>query len=301
MTASIANRSVQLPNLGPAMPYLALLAGMVSLTVGTSFAKALFPLISAQGAAAVRVTLAAVMLVALFQPWKMRLTRKQALGVVLYGLTMGLLNLTFYLSLRTIPLGLALAIEFVGPLGLALLHSRRAIHFVWVGLAVAGLLALLPIWSGVASLDAVGVGFAAAAGLFWALYIVLGKRLTHLHPGRTVALGMSVAALVNLPFGIAAAGVGLLNPTVLIIGVVVALAASALPYWLEMLAMRAIPKRTFGVLLSAEPAIGAMAGLLLLGELLSGLQWLAIIAIVGASIGAMATTTGERTLTAPTS
>jgi len=140
------------------------------------------------------------------------------------------------------------------------------------------------------SLDPVGVGFAAAAGLFWALYIVFGKRLTHMHAGQSVALGMSTAALIILPFGVASAGTALLAPAVLIAGLAVAIASSALPYSLEMIALRHIPKRTFGVLLSAEPAIGAVAGLILLSEQLSGLQWLAIGAIVIASVGAILTT-----------
>lgn len=299
MNVSLANRSIPTPNLGPVMPYVTLLAGMISLVVGTSFAKSLFPLVGAEGASAVRVGLAAIVLVCVFRPWKMKLTRAEALGVVAYGLAMGLLNLTFYVSLKTIPLGIALAIEFAGPLGLALLSSRRLVHFAWVGLAVAGLLMLLPIWGGMAALDAVGVGFAAAAGLCWAAYIVLGKRLTHLHPGRTVSLGMVVAALVILPFGVASAGPALLSPPVLMIGLVVALLSSALPYLFEMIAMRAIPKQTFGVLLSVEPAIGAMAGLILLGEQLASIQWIAVAAIVAASVGAVTINGKEKPVPVP--
>ena len=287
MNTALTHRSIQTPNLGPAVPYLALLAGMVSLAVGTSWAKSLFPVLGAEGTAALRVGLSAIVLVMVFRPWKMRLTRETALGILGYGAVLGLMNLTFYLSLRTIPLGIAIAIEFAGPLGLALIHSRKPIHFAWVGLAVAGLLMLLPIWNGLPSLDPVGVAFAAVAGLCWALYIVMGKRLTHLHPGQTVSLGMSTAALVILPFGATALAPVAFAPQLLLIGLGVALMSSALPYCLEMVAMRAIPKRTFGVLLSVEPAIGAMAGLVLLGEHLAGIQWLAIAAIVAASVGAM--------------
>jgi inner membrane transporter RhtA len=209
--------------------------------------------------------------------------------VLLYGLVLGLMNLSFYMALRTIPLGLAIAIEFAGPLTLALIHSRKLVHFALVGLAVAGLALLLPIWSGVEGLDPVGVAYAAFAGLCWALYIVFGTRLSHMHAGQSVALGMSTAALVILPFGIATAGAGLLVPSVLIVGLCVALASSALPYSLEMIALRHIPKRTFGVLLSVEPAIGAVAGMVLLHEQLSPLQWLAIACIIAASIGAVLT------------
>ena len=283
-------RTLTSPSLAMAMPYLALFVGMVSLAVGTSYAKQLFPVIGAEGTSTLRVGLSALVLVAIWRPWRFRLTRADAGRVLVYGLVLGLMNLSFYMSLRTIPLGLAIAIEFSGPLVLALIHARRVIHFVWIGCAVAGLGMLLPIWSGAHALDPVGVAFAAAAGLFWALYIVFGKRLSHMHAGQSVALGMSTAALVIIPFGVATAGVNLLLPSVLIIGLCVALASSALPYSLEMIALRHIPKRTFGVLLSAEPAIGALAGLVLLHEQLSSLQWLAIACIVIASVGAILTT-----------
>jgi len=277
------------PRLSAALPYLALAGGMVSLAVGTSFAKSLFPLVGAEGTAALRVGLSALVLVSIWRPWRFRLTRSDARRVLLYGLVLGLMNLSFYMALRTIPLGIAIAIEFAGPLTLALIHSRKLVHFALVGLAVAGLALLLPIWSGVEGLDPVGVAFAAFAGLCWALYIVFGTRLSHMHAGQSVALGMSTAALVILPFGVSTAGVALLAPSVLLLGLGVALVSSALPYSLEMIALRHIPKRTFGVLLSVEPAIGALAGMALLHEQLSPLQWLAIGCIIAASIGAVLT------------
>jgi len=287
MTPSLA---VPASRRAAALPYLALLGGMLSLAVGTSYAKGLFPIVGAEGTSALRVGLSALVLVAIWRPWRFRLTRNDIGRVLAYGTVLGLMNLCFYMSLRTIPLGLAIAIEFSGPLTLALIHSRRLIHFLWVGLAVAGLAMLLPIWCGVSSLDPVGVAFAAAAGLFWALYIVFGQRLSHLHAGQSVALGMSTAALIILPFGVTAAGAALFHPSVLLLGLGVALVSSALPYSLEMIALRAIPKRTFGVVLSGEPAVGAIAGMFLLHEHLSGLQWLAIAAIVAASVGAILTT-----------
>ena len=294
MSMIALRQTLNSPRLGTATPYLALLLGMVSLAIGTSYAKQLFPVIGAEGTSSLRVGLSALVLVAIWRPWRFRLTRADAGRVLMYGLVLGLMNLSFYMSLRTIPLGLAIAIEFSGPLVLALMHARRAIHFVWIGCAVAGLAMLLPIWSGDQALDPVGIGFAAAAGLFWALYIVFGKRLSHMHAGQSVALGMSTAAMVIIPFGVATAGVNLLLPSVLVIGLCVALASSALPYSLEMIALRHIPKRTFGVLLSAEPAVGAVAGLVLLHEQLSSLQWLAIVCIVVASVGAILTTGKEQ-------
>ncbi|WP_295195835.1 EamA family transporter, partial [uncultured Brevundimonas sp.] len=157
-------------------------------------------------------------------------------------------------------------------------------------LAVVGLGLLLPLKAGAGALDPVGMALAAFAGLCWALYIVFGKRLSHLHAGQSVALGMSVAALVVVPFGVVHAGAALLNPAIILAGVAVAIFSSALPYSLEMVALRSIPTRTFGVVLSAEPAVGALAGLVILHEHLTGQQWLAIAAIVAASVGAIATT-----------
>jgi len=272
------------------LPYLALLGGMISLAAGTSFAKGLFPVVGATGTVALRVGLSAVILLAVWRPWRMRLSHRDARAVALYGLVIGLMNLCFYLSLRTIPLGLALAIEFAGPLTLALLNARRLIHGLWVALAALGLGLLLPLKGGVDALDPTGVALAATAGVFWALYIVFGRRLGGVHAGQSVALGMSVAALTVVPFGVVHAGWALVSPPVLLAGLLVAVASSALPYSLEMLALRSIPKRTFGVVLSGEPAIGALAGLVVLHEQLSTQQWLAIAAILAASAGAILTT-----------
>jgi inner membrane transporter RhtA len=290
MTSVALKTHLRSPLMARLIPYLALFAGMLTLAGGTSFAKTLFPLIGAEGTSAYRVGVSALLLVAVFRPWRFRLTRADLGAVALYGVVLGAMNLSFYMSLRTIPLGLAIAIEFMGPLTLALIHSRKPVHFLCIGFAVLGLGLLLPVKSGAGSLDPVGMGLAAFAGLCWALYIVFGKRLSHLHAGQSVALGMSVAAMAVVPFGVAHAGAALLNPAIIAAGVAVAVFSSALPYSLEMVALRAIPKRTFGVVLSAEPAVGALAGLVVLHERLTGQQWLAIAAIVAASVGAIATT-----------
>lgn len=281
------------------LPYAALFGAIVTLCVGTSFAKTLFPLIGAQGVSAYRVGFAALILLLVWRPWRHPITRADLGRLAIYGAVMGLLNLCFYMALRTIPLGLAIAIEFVGPLVLAVASSRKPIHFVWIGLAVLGLGLLLPINPGATRLDPVGVAYACAAALMWALYIVLGKRTGHLHAGRTVALGMTVAALIVAPVGIVSAGTALLDPKVAALGLVVAVLSSAIPYSLEMIALREIPKRSFGVLLSAEPAVGALAALVILHERLVATQWLAIAAIVAASVGTILTTPAEAAADAP--
>ncbi|WP_409564239.1 EamA family transporter [Methylobacterium sp. J-068] len=272
---------------------------MVSLSVGTSFAKHLFGTVGAEGTTALRVGLAALILVVLWRPWRLGLSRRDRGALLLYGAVLGAMNLLFYLSLRTIPLGLAIAIEFSGPLTLALAASRKIVDFVWIGCAVLGLALLLPV-SGLSSgLDPVGVACALAAALCWALYIVCGQRVGHLHGGRAVALGMSVAAVVVLPFGIASAGAALLDPAILAFGLGVAALSSALPYSLEMVALKRLPKQSFGVLLSLEPAIGSLAGLAILGERLSPTEWFAIACIVVASVGNTVSTHRSRAAATP--
>ena len=275
------------------IPYAALLGAIVTLCVGTSFAKSLFPIVGAQGTSAYRVGFSALVLLIVWRPWRHPLKLADLKAVALYGAVMGLMNLCFYMALRTIPLGLAIAIEFTGPLALALIHSRKLIHFVWIALAVLGLGLLLPLKGGAHALDPVGVGFAVMAAVLWALYIILGKRTGHLHAGRTVAWGMTTAALILVPIGLVTAKANLFQPKLLALGLVVAVLSSAIPYSLEMIALKGIPKRSFGVLLSAEPAVGALAGLVMLGEMLAPLQWLAIAAIVAASVGTILTTPGE--------
>ncbi|MFD1282914.1 EamA family transporter [Methylobacterium goesingense] len=272
---------------------------MVSLSVGTSFAKHLFATVGAEGTTALRVGLAALILNAVWRPWHLRPSRADAGALLLYGGVLGAMNLLFYLSLRTIPLGLAIAIEFSGPLTLALAASRRPIDFVWIACAVLGLGLLLPLGGLSGGLDPVGVACALGAALCWALYIVFGQRVGHLHGGRSVAIGMSVAALVVLPFGVASAGTALLDPATLAFGLAVAALSSALPYSLEMVALKRLTKQSFGVLLSLEPAIGSLAGLAILGERLSGTEWLAIAFIVVASVGNTVSASRRRPLATP--
>mgnify|MGYP006192179439 FL=1 len=272
------------------VPFLAVLGSVTALGVGTSWAKqALFPVVGAQGTTAVRVGLSALLMLMLWRPWRWRLSRADAQAVVLYGAALGAMNLMFYLSLQTLPFGLAVAIEFAGPLAVAIWSSRRAVDFVWVLLAIAGLGLLLPLGLNGSMLDPVGVAYALGAAVFWALYIVFGKRAGHLHAGHTVSLGLLVAALVVVPVGVVHAGAALLSPTVLLIGLAVAAVSSAIPISLEMMALKRLPKEAFGIMISMEPAVAAVLALLLLGEHLSAIQWLAIGCIVAASMGSAMT------------
>ena len=272
------------------IPFLAVLGSVTALGVGTSWAKqALFPVVGAQGTTAVRVGLSALLMLMLWRPWRWRLSRADAQAVALYGAALGAMNLMFYLSLQTLPFGLAVAIEFAGPLAVAIWSSRRAVDFVWVALAIAGLALLLPLGLSGSTLDPLGVLYAVGAAVFWALYIVFGKRAGHLHAGQSVSLGLLVAALVVVPVGVAHAGAALLSPSVLLVGVAVAAISSALPISLEMMALKRLPKEAFGIMISMEPAVAALLALPLLGEHLSAVQWLAIGCIVAASMGSAAT------------
>ena len=285
--ASIASGSTRAP---AALAPLALVGSMTSVCLGASFAHALFPVAGAAGTVTLRIAIAALLLVALRRPWRHPLSRRDAIGIALYGLVLGLMNLCFYMAIRTLPLGLAIAIEFVGPLAVALSASRRTLDFVWIALAGAGLVLLTPL-AGASALDPIGVAFALAAAVFWALYILCGQRIGHLDGGQAVSLGLCVGALVVLPFGIAGAGSALFDPALLVSGTLVAVLSSALPYSLEIFALRHLPRQTFGVLLSLEPAIGALVGLALLGQHLSLVQGAAIACVVAASAG---TTLGLR-------
>lgn len=272
------------------VPFLAVLGSVTALGVGASWAKhALFPVVGAQGTTAVRVGLSALLMLMLWRPWRWRLSRADAQAVALYGAALGAMNLMFYLSLQTLPFGLAVAIEFAGPLAVAIWSSRRAVDFVWVALAIAGLALLLPLGLSGSTLDPLGVLYSVGAAVFWALYIVFGKRAGHLHAGQSVSLGLLVAALVVVPVGVAHAGAALLSPSVLLVGVAVAAISSALPISLEMMALKRLPKEAFGIMISMEPAVAALLALALLGERLDTVQWLAIGCIVAASMGSAAT------------
>lgn len=267
------------------LPVAAVLGSIISLCVGSSFAKTLFPVAGAEGTTVIRLAFAAVLLLALWRPWRRPLSRRDAGTIALYGVVLGIMNVLFYLAIARIPLGIAIAIEFTGPLVLAIISSRRALDFVWIGFAVLGLGLLLPLDGRASGLDPLGVMYAIGAGVCWALYIITGKRAGNLHGGQATSLGMLIATLVVLPVGFGQATAALLNPAWLAIGLVVGILSSAVPYSLEMVALRRLPKETFGILLSMEPAVGAVAAWIILGERLTLLQGLAIGCIIVASVG----------------
>jgi inner membrane transporter RhtA len=273
-----------------ALPILAVLGSVTALGIGTSFAKQLFPQVGSLGTTSLRVGFSALLLLVLWRPWRWPLSRADAVSIIRYGVALGFMNLLFYMSLRTIPFGVAVAIEFSGPLAVAILSSRKLIDFLWLTLAILGLGLLLPLGHGVVGLDPEGIMYALAAAVCWGAYIVFGKRLSHLHAGHSVALGLSVAAITVVPFGVWHAGSALLQPGILLFGLGVAAISSALPISLEMVALKRLPQEAFGIMTSMEPAVAALLGFLMLDERLSGLQWLAIVCIMLAAAGSSVTT-----------
>lgn len=262
-----------------------LLIAMASYQCGAAIAKMLFPMVGAQGATAYRLVLGALILLVLRRPWRSRYAQSNKRVLWGYGISIGVMNLVFYLALQRIPLGIAVAVEFTGPLALALFHSRRWLDVVWIGLVVMGLLLLLPPGNAPTRVDPIGVLYALAAGVGWACYIVLGQKAGAVYGTDAVAWGTSVAALVAFPIGVAHAGHALFTPSLLLPALGIAILSSALPYTLEMMAMTRLPTRTFGILLSLEPAFAALAGMIFLSEHLSLLQWFAIGAVIVASAG----------------
>jgi inner membrane transporter RhtA len=269
-------------------PIPAILGGIISVQGGAALAKGLFPALGPTGTVGLRVGVSAIMLLAAFRPRLSRVTGAQWRAVIPFGLVLGTMNIVFYLALSRIPLGVAVTVEFVGPLAVAVFGSRRAVDMAWVVLAAAGIALIAP-WAG-GGADPFGVLLALAAGACWAAYILLGGRVSRLIPGGApVATGMMIASFVAVPAAAATGGFARLTPALFAAGIGVALLSSAIPYTLEMIALKELPARTFGILMSLEPAVAALAGLVFLHELLSLRQWLAVALIIAASTGSTLT------------
>ncbi|HCI5426493.1 threonine/homoserine exporter RhtA [Enterobacter hormaechei] len=271
------------------MPVAVILIAMMSIQSGASLAKSLFPLVGAPGVTALRIALGTLILVVIFKPWRLRFKKEQRLPLLFYGLALGGMNYMFYLSIQTIPLGIAVALEFTGPLAVALFSSRRPVDFIWVILAVLGLWFLLPLGQSVSQIDLTGAALALGAGACWAVYILTGQRAGEEHGPATVALGSLIAAVIFVPIGMAQATDSIWQWSILPVGLAVAILSTALPYSLEMIALTRLPTRIFGTLMSMEPALAAISGMIFLGETLTLVQTLALCSIIAASMGSTLT------------
>lgn len=283
------------PRRATAYSALLVLASCASLQFGAALAFQLFPVVGSWGMTALRLGLAAIILLIVIRPKVRAWNRKQWMAILLFGLSLAGMNGFFYAGIETVPLGPAVAIEFMGPLVLTAILSRRLREGLWIVLALGGMaLFFLDDMLGESTLDPVGVGYILAAGAFWAFYILAGQRAGVQVPGAGgLAIAVSIAAICVLPFGAPTVfpAIGA-DPSLLLIALPAALLASVIPYSLEFAAMRRLPKPVFGILLSLEPAVAGLAGFLLLHQAISPLGILAMALVVAASAGSTLTARG---------
>lgn len=286
ITTKTTSRLSGLRALPGAVPPVGLvLLGMLSVQIGAAFAKGLFPALGPYGTVFVRLLFAALILLVFWRPRIRRHSGRDYLLVLLFGLIFAAMNTSFYASLDRLPLGVAVTVEFIGPLGVAVFGSRKLLDLLWAALAAGGIVLLTPL-SGV-QIDLLGLSLALVAGLCWAAYILVSVRVGQSFPGGNgLALGTAVGAVLVAPLGIWQGGPQLLDGWVLATGAAVALLSSVLPYSFELEALRKLPARVFGVLMSIEPGIAAIVGFFVLGEALGERELLALGLITAASIGA---------------
>ena len=273
--------------LGAIPPTGLLLLAIVSIQVGAGLATQLFPTLGAEGTVAVRIIFAALLmgLAARGRVRTFHQTFVRNWGLLfVFGLCIAVMNLFFYKAIALIPLGAAVAFEFIGPLGVAVLTSRRVSHFAWVALAVLGIVLLSPLTG--ADLDMWGILFALTAGLAWAIFIILSRRVSSQVSGHDgLVIGMVIAAVLMIPFAVPVAGYLVSSPLILLAAFAVALLSTTIPFTLEFEALKKIPARTYGILVSVEPAVAAMVGTLLLGERIGVQGMIAVACVVIAAIG----------------
>lgn len=266
-------------------PPVMVLCSILSVQLGAALAKGLFASLGSGGTVFLRNAIAALVLLLFWRPRLRGYSRADYLLLAVYGFTLAAMTGTFYAAIARIPLGIASTIEFIGPLGVAVAASRRRLDLLWVGLAGAGVVLLAPL--GGNALDPLGIGLALLAALFWACYILLNVRVGRIFPGGNgLALGMGISAVLMFPFGAGSAATLVLNPALLLLAVGVALLSTVIPFSLELEALRRLPARVFGILMSLEPAIAALIGFLVLGETTGLRGLLALVLIVLASGGA---------------
>ncbi|MDN5511387.1 DMT family transporter [Acinetobacter sp.] len=275
---------------------LILLIAMMSMQSSGSFAKYLFGQFPILTVSAMRLLLGALILALIFKIWQVNLRQVKWSAIISYGLALAGMNMLFYLSIDRLPLGIAVSFEFIGPLSVALYHARQKYDFVWVGLAILGLVLLFPFAQAAQSLDPLGIFFALAAGACWALYIVSGQKPSGVSGNHTVCLGMFIGMLLLMPIALySGMPAHTFAPNSLVYFMALAVLASALPFSLEMIALRNLSALSFGNLMSVEPAIAALSGFIFLGEQLLWNQWLALATIITASIGCTFTTQRAKT------
>ncbi|WP_281632701.1 EamA family transporter [Flavobacterium luteolum] len=269
-------------------PVPAVLLAIISVQFGAAIAKTLFPTIGAAGTASMRIGISAIILLFAYRTNLKTITAKQWKLVIPYGLSLGAMNLIYYFAIERIPIGLAVTLEFVGPLILAIAGSKRLVDYCWVLLAAIGILLIAP-WAN-NRLDPVGILCALLAGAFWSAYIVLGGKVSKImNDGDAVTIGMLFATILVLPFGLLESGLNNLTPKLFGMGIALALLSSAIPFTLEMKALGKLPPRTFSILMSLEPAAASICAFIFLKESLNFYEILAVVCVVIASAGSTLT------------
>ena len=268
-----------------------LIIAMISVQSSGSLAKILFHDFPILTVAAMRLLFGALILALIFKIWQINFRQVKWQAIISYGFALAGMNALFYLSIDRLPLGIAVSFEFVGPLSVALYYARQKFDFVWVGLAILGLILLFPFDQVSEGLDLIGIGFALGAGACWAIYIVSGQKPSGISGNHTVCLGMFIGMLCLMPVALFSGfSIAVFEPSNFIYFIALAVLASALPFTLEMIALRHLTALSFGTLMSIEPAIAALSGFIFLGEQLLWNQWLALATIICASIGCTYTT-----------
>lgn len=274
-----------------------IILSMVSLVSGASLAKQLFSAIGSESTSVIRLGVAALFLTMIWRPWRTKLNRAQLKTIAIYGICLGVMNFLFYMAIARLPLGIAIAIEFIGPLSVAIYLSRKAYDFLWAILAIAGIVLILPLSDVQESIDIIGVIYALGAAAAWALYVIQGKKAAGAtHSGVVTSLGMTAGFIAVFPFGAPNIPMVFSSSTLILTAIAVGILSSAIPYSLEMIALRKIESKHFGLLMSMEPAIGAIGGFLYLNEQLTTLQLLAIFCIIAASVGSTITASKPKTV-----
>lgn len=273
---------------GAVPPTSLVLLAILSVQIGAAIAKSLFADLGPGGTVFLRISFAALVLTMLWRPRIRGYARREYLTALIFGITLAAMNYSLYLAIDRIPLGVAVTLEFVGPLGVAVAGSRRLLDLLWIVLAAAGILLLAPLGVfGSSDLDPAGVAFALLAGVFWASYIIFSARTGSAFPGGTgLVIALCIGTVVLLPVGVADGGYALLDPKLLLLGFGVAMLSSAIPFSLEMEALRKVPTRVFGVLMSLEPAVAALAGFIVLDERLGLKAVAAVVLVTVAAAGA---------------
>ncbi|MBO9582280.1 MAG: EamA family transporter [Sphingobium sp.] len=281
MTASSARSAL--------LPVLACCVAMACFQIGAALAKQLFVSIGPMGTATLRLAIGAAVLIVVTRPWRNWPARVPGLALLGLGASVAGAILFYYLAIDRLPLGIAMPVQFLGPLVLATVMSRGVMDLVWVALAALGIWCLLGTGGTSGHIDPVGILFALGAAVSWAVYILAGKAAGDALGSAAAPASLGIAAIILLPIGTVHSGTALLDPAILPFAALVAIVSATIPFWLELYAMPRLPTRTFSVLMSLEPAFAVLFGLVMLGERLSLVQTLGVALVVGSSIGSVLT------------